>query len=69
MADQGLGQFLQDITTYLILLIIIATSGSLQFGYHLVRPLPEASRSNLLPDQRCQTKKLLQKSNQFPYSF
>ncbi|CAG9947475.1 unnamed protein product [Clonostachys rosea f. rosea IK726] len=35
MADQGLGQFLQDITTYLILLIIIATSGSLQFGYHL----------------------------------
>lgn len=44
MADQGLGQFLQDITTYLILLIIIATSGSLQFGYHLVCPLPEASR-------------------------
>ncbi|VUC20968.1 unnamed protein product [Clonostachys rosea] len=35
MADQGLGQYLQDITTYLILLIIIATSGSLQFGYHL----------------------------------
>jgi len=29
---------LGDVTPYLVLLVVVATLGPLQFGYHLVRP-------------------------------
>ncbi|KAH8706228.1 general substrate transporter [Ilyonectria robusta] len=35
MAGQGLRQYLNDVSPYLILLIAVSTLGSLQFGYHL----------------------------------
>jgi len=35
MAGRGIGQILRDITAYLVLLIAIATAGSLQYGFHL----------------------------------
>ncbi|KAF7560654.1 hypothetical protein G7046_g3504 [Stylonectria norvegica] len=35
MAGQGLRQCMHDVSPYLILLIIISTLGSLQFGFHL----------------------------------
>lgn len=40
MAGQGLRQYLNDVSPYLILLIAVSTLGSLQFGYHLVRVSP-----------------------------
>ena len=40
MAGRGLRQSLNHITAYLLLVITIATVGSLQYGYHLVRVAP-----------------------------
>lgn len=42
MAGHGIRQCLNDITAYLILLIVISTLGSLQFGFHLVRRPPSS---------------------------
>lgn len=36
MAGRGIRQCLHDITAYLIVLIVVATLASLQFGFHLV---------------------------------
>lgn len=36
MAGEGTGRGLRDITFHLIALLVIATLGPLQFGFHLV---------------------------------
>lgn len=46
MAGRGMRQCLRDITAYLVLVIAIATLGSLQFGFHLVSPVVTRNNNN-----------------------
>lgn len=43
MASAGLRQCIRDVTPYLLYLILVATLGPLQFGFHLVQLLPHLS--------------------------
>jgi uncharacterized membrane protein len=40
MPSAGMRQCIRDVSIYLVYLIFISTLGPLQFGFHLVRPLP-----------------------------
>lgn len=48
MAGRGIRQCLHDVTAYLILLIVITTLGSLQYGFHLVSSAPLTPHVSLL---------------------
>lgn len=56
MAGEGTANGLRDITFHLITLLVIATLGPLQFGFHLVRTLvlpfirPSSAPTNPSPE-------------------
>ena len=55
MAGHGMRQCIRDITGYLIIIIAIATLGSLQFGFHLVsRSPPSDPHDDNIDVPRCQ---------------